>query len=88
MTQEQIFNKMDHLVGNRMMQVNLGLQDIKDFMDVHNISLTTKVREPLEGEDPDTIENIGDTLIRTLQSLGSFLQEYRGIRETWQVTTV
>lgn len=87
MTQEKIFAELDHLIGNDMMVLNFGLKDITEFLEANNIDLNMKVREPLPGEDPESIEDIGAVLIRMALSIKDFLVEYREIKDTWQVTT-
>lgn len=85
MTQKIIFDHMDDLILNKLMQVNLGLGDIADFLKEKNISLNTKTRQPLSGENPDEIQ-VGDVLIRIALSLQTFLKEYKEIKDTWCVT--
>lgn len=88
MTQHQkLFAELDHLIGNDMMVLNLGLQDVADFLESHNIDLDTEMREPLYGEKPEDIQVIGDVLIRMALTLKDFLAEYQEIKETWGVTT-
>lgn len=85
--QEKIFNELDHLIGNDMMVLNLGLQDIADFLQSKNISFDTKTRKPLPGEKLEDVEDIGSVIIRMASTLKDFLSEYREIKDTWQLTT-
>jgi hypothetical protein len=87
MTQKKIFDELDHLIGNKLMVVNLGMGDLADFLERKNISLNEPMREPLPGEKSDDVELVGDVLIRMALSMSKFLIEYKEIKETWQVTT-
>ena len=87
MTQNKIFNELDHLIGNDMMVLNLGLMDITKFLEYKNITLDTKLREPLPGEKPEDVEDIGDLIIKMARCLKDFIIEYKELKDTWQVTT-
>ena len=84
--QQKLFAEFDHLIGNDMMVLNLGLQDIADFLEAKNISLDTKMREPLPGEKLEDVEDIGNVIIRMASTLKDFLSEYQEIKDTWCVT--
>jgi hypothetical protein len=88
MIPKTLFNELDHLVGNDMMVLNLGLQDIVEFLEANNMNLNTKLRQPLPGESLDNVQDIGSVVIRMATTLKDFLDEYKEIKDTWQVTTV
>lgn len=84
---QKIFNEMDHLIGNKLMQINLGLGELGDFLESKNIPFDTKIREALPGEKLEDIDDVGNVLIRTALSIKAFLKEYQEIKDTWQLTT-
>ena len=87
MTNKKIFDDLDHLIGNKMMVVNMSIQDIAGFLNQKKIPLTSKMRQPLTGEDESDIQCIGDVLIRSAKALTQFLAEYRELKDTWGVTS-
>ena len=79
MTQEEVFNEMDILIYVKMEALNKALSDITQFIKDQNIPLST----PVNSDD----EKIGEVLLTALQSLRGFLVEYKGIKDTWYVTS-
>jgi hypothetical protein len=79
MTQEEVFNEMDILIYVKMEALNKALSDITQFIKDQNIPLST----PINSND----EKVGEVLLTALQSLRGFLVEYKGIKDTWYVTS-
>jgi hypothetical protein len=79
MTQEEVFNEMDILIYVKMEALNKALSDITQFIKDQNIPLST----PVNSDD----EKIGEVLLTALQSLRGFLVEYKGIKDTWYITS-
>jgi hypothetical protein len=79
MTQEEVFNEMDILIYVKMEALNKALSDITQFIKDQNIPLST----PINSDD----EKIGEVLLTALQSLRGFLVEYKGIKDTWYITS-
>lgn len=75
----KIFKELDILIGVRMNTINQGMIDFKAFLDNNDIPLTA----PIKG---DSKEDVGTSLITTLEALNKFLTEYKEIKDTWCVT--
>ena len=78
MTQQKIFKELDILIGTKMSPVADNLTKLREFFNEKQIPLSSQVTPT---------ENLGDVLINILESLDTFLKNYKEIKDTWQVTT-
>jgi len=77
---QKLFLDVDMKLFPMLQQVTLYIKELKEGMDLNNISPAT----PIEGKD----RYLAEPLIDMMSTMSKFIDQYKDIKDTWQVTTV
>ena len=75
----KLFMDVDTKLYPMLQQVTLYIKELKEGMDLNEISGAT----PIEGDN----RYLAEPLIDMMTTMSKFIDEYKSIKDTWQPTT-